>query len=310
MEDTRLIDRFRGCLVGLAVGDALGAPAEFLKEHQVAKAFGVLRDFHDSPEFDAGEFTDDTSMALALAEAIIDAGAVDAEAIAEAFIRWMRTDGRGIGGLTYQALRLIEKGSSPLDAGRLAWETTDRTAAGNGAVMRCAPVGLLDWQDQEMLVEDSLLTSRITHYDPRCCWSCVAVNSAIAAMLRGEEPFAAALNAVQGQCAELEYSLRDSQTDGLDIMGLDGSDMGYTLLTTQAAFAALREHDSFEQGVISVVHKGGDADTNAAVAGALLGARYGLSAIPQRWVDELEGLDRVLAAADGLFELAGEGYWR
>jgi ADP-ribosyl-[dinitrogen reductase] hydrolase len=301
-----VIDRFRGCLVGLAVGDALGAPAEFLKEHQVAKAFGVLRDFHDSPEYDAGEFTDDTSMALALAEAIIDAGTVDAESISEAFIRWMRTDGRGIGGLTYQALRLIEKGSSPIDAGLKAWESTDRTSAGNGAVMRCAPVGLLHWRNQGMLIHDSLLTSRITHYDPRCCWSCVAVNSAIAAMLRDEEPFDAALKAVAGQCRELEYALHDSQTDGLGVMDLDGSDMGYTLLTTQAAFAALREHDSFEQGVISMVHKGGDADTNAAVAGALLGARYGLSAIPSRWVDELEGLERVLAAADGLFKLAGD----
>lgn len=298
-----MIGRVRGCLVGLAVGDALGAAAEFMKEHQVAKAFGVLDEFQDSPEFDAGEFTDDTSMALAIAEAIIDAGAVDPEAIAEEFIQWMRSDGRGIGGLTYQALRLIEKGSTPIEAGLKAWESSDRTSAGNGAVMRCAPVAIYNWNDPVKLVEDSILTSRITHYDPRCCWSCVAVNTAIAAMLRDEEPYPAAQEAIKDQCHELEYALRDSQTSALELMSLDREDMGYTILTTQAAFTALREFDSFEAGIIAVVHKGGDADTNAAVAGALLGAKYGMDAIPQRWVDGLENLDRVLAAADGLYEM-------
>lgn len=302
-----MTDRVRGCLVGLAVGDALGAAAEFLKEHQVEKAFGMLDEYQDSPEFDAGEFTDDTSMALAMAEAIIDAGAVDLEAIAEAFIRWMRSDGRGIGGLTYQALRLIEKGSSPGEAGLKAWEASDRTAAGNGAVMRCAPVALFDWREPDKLIEDSILTSRITHYDPRCCWSCVAVNSAIGAVLRDEDPFATAMEAISGKCHELEYALQDSQVSGLELMALDRSDMGYTILTTQAAFTALREFDSFERGIVEVVHKGGDADTNAAVAGALLGAKYGLSAIPEKWVTGLESLDRVLTAADGLYKLSGEG---
>lgn len=298
-------DRFRGCLVGLAIGDALGAAAEFMSYLEVADVHGVLRDYHATMHFDPGEFTDDTSMALAMAESIIEVGVVDIKAIAGAFVNWMQTDGRGIGNLTYQALSLIEGGASPLRAGRKAWEASGRTSAGNGAVMRCAPVGLLHVHDPKALVKDSVATSWITHYDPRCCWSCVAVNAAISAIIRRQpDPIGAAMRAIRRKCAELEESLADSLTEGLEYMHLDGPDMGYTILTTRAAFSALRQFDSFEEGVVAVVNKGGDADTNACVAGALLGAKYGFEDLPKRWVDGLLDLDRVLSAADGIYDLA------
>lgn len=291
-------------MVGLAIGDALGAAAEFMSHMEVADVYGVLRDYQSTMHFDAGEFTDDTAMALAVAESIIAVGAVDVESIADAFLNWMRTDGRGIGSLTRQVLRLIENGVPRPRAARQVWEESGRTAAGNGAVMRCPPIGLLDWRDPDALVSDSVSTSRITHYDPRCVGSCIAVNSAISAILRGEDPLAAALRPIQGHLPELERALADTKVEGLEYMQLDGPDMGYTILTTRAAFSALRQFDSYEEGIIAVVNKGGDADTNAAVAGALLGTRYGFDGLPRRWVDGLIDLDRVISAADGLYDLS------
>jgi len=298
-------DRFRGCLLGLAIGDALGAAVEGIKEEQVAELYGTVRDYHPTAGFQLGEFTDDASLALAMAEAIIAQGKVDLDAIAEAFLHWKRTDGRGIGRLTWEALNLLEAGEKPLDAGRLAWERSGKRSAGNGAVMRCAPIALLHWRDQQRLVEDSIVTSQITHYDPRCTWSCVAVNTAIAALVRGEsDPLVQAKAAVDGHDSELEQALDAVETEALADMKLDGWDMGYTILTTKAAFAALMQFEDFEEGLVTVVSKGGDTDTNGAVAGALLGARCGSSMLPWRLVEGLVERERVLRAADGLFALA------
>lgn len=205
MNGNKLKDRFRGCMVGLAIGDALGAACEGMKERQVREIYGILRDYQTTPYFDAGEFTDDTCMALAIAESMIECECVDTEVIADAFVEWMNKDGRGIGLLTLDALRMIQDGESPSEAGMRAWEKSGRGSAGNGAVMRCAPIGLLD---------------------------------------------------------------------------------------------------SFEDGIIAVVNKGGDADTNGAVAGALLGAKCGYEQLPPRWVKGLWERERVLAAADGLYDLS------
>lgn len=304
MDKTGLQDRFRGCLVGLAVGDALGAASEFMKEPEVRECYGILCDYRSANGFAAGEFTDDTSLALAIAESIIETDSIDVESISDNFIQWMRVDGRGIGNLTLDALTLIEEGMSPAQAGHRAWERSGKKAAGNGAVMRCAPVALYDWRDLEELTHDSILVSQITHYDPKCCWSCVAVNSAISAILSGEQdPLQAAVESIEGANAELESALVAAVDEDVHGMRLDGEDMGYTVLTTQAAFAALRQFGSYEDGIVAIVNKGGDADTNAAVTGALLGAKFGFSAIPKRWLEGLSDRDRVITAADGLFEL-------
>ena len=267
---SNLKDTFRGCMVGLAVGDALGAACEFMKQRQVRTVHGILWDYCETAYFDAGEFTDDTCLALAIAESIIEAGSVDYEVIADAFVQWMHTDGRGIGLLTLDALQMIDGGTPSLHVGLRAWGKSGKTSAGNGAVMRCAPIGLLNYKDEDALIEDSVMVSRITHYDPRCCWSSVAVNAAIAAIVRGQDPFAAAHRLVKGKCSELESALSAAETQDVEYMTLDGADMGYTILTTQVAFVALRQFDGFENALVSVVNKGGDADTNGAVAGALL----------------------------------------
>lgn len=297
-------DRFRGCLVGLGVGDALGAAVEFMTESEVAARYGRVVNYVTAGW--VGQYTDDTAMALCIARSIVTQGCVDLGDIARRFVQWMVMDGRGIGNQTAEVLSLIQRGEEPMAAARQVWEAHGCQAAGNGGVMRCAPVALLDWRDGEALVVHSRDTCRLTHFDPRCEWSCVAVNSAIAALLAGEDnAVEVARRTVAGRCEELDRALAAATTTPVAVLRLDGWDQGYAILTTQAAFAALTGGGSFEEALCDVVSKGGDADTNGAVAGALLGARDGYAQIPARWRGGLVGREELVALADRLWELAG-----
>ena len=306
VDSRALRDRFRGCLAGLAVGDALGAPAEFLREEEVAARYGRLDRYLDSAYWQAGQHTDDTEMALCIARSLVENRAVAPSDIAGRFVHWMVADGRGIGNQTHAVLSRVRAGKEPFAASQAVWEERERQAAGNGGVMRCAPVGLFDWRDREALIAHSRETCRLTHPDPRCEWSCVAVNTAIAELVRGERSVAEAVaDVVAGQCPEVEAAIAQAQVTPVGALRVDGWDQGYTIVTTRIALAALFGGEPFAEALVSVVNRGGDADTNGAVAGALLGARDGYEAIPRPWREGLLAHDEILALADRLGEVAG-----
>jgi len=306
MQDDALRERFRGCLVGLAVGDALGAAAEFMREDDVRATYGRLDNFVTRRwMWKAGQYTDDTAMALCIARSIVERKSVDLDDISDRFVKWMVTDGRGIGNQTAAVLTGVRCGMEPFAASAQVWEQSGRQAAGNGGVMRCAPVALFDWDKPEALVSHSREVCRLTHADPRCEWSCVATNIAIAGLLIGARSVLDAVtSSIAGQCSQLEAALADAQETPISNMRLDGWDQGYTILTTQVAFAALVSGRPFEQALIEVVNKGGDADTNGAVAGALLGARDGYESISARWRDGLLEHDAIVGCADSLWAIA------
>jgi ADP-ribosyl-[dinitrogen reductase] hydrolase len=300
-----LRDRYRGCLVGLAVGDALGAAAEFMTEDAVHAAYGRLTDYLSTRWTRAGEYTDDTAMALCIAESLAEHRVVDLSDVAARFVNWMVTDGRGIGNQIAAVLSRARAGEDCTDASLAVWEASGRYLAGNGGVMRCAPVSLLEWQDTDALVRYSREICRLTHPDPRCEWSCVAVNTTIASLLAGaESPLDDARSLIRGHSPELDAALGQAAKVPVSEMRVDGRDRGYTIVTTQIAFAALASGAPFEGALIEVVNKGGDADTNGAVAGALLGARDGYDAIPARWRSGLVGRDRILTLSDALWAIS------
>jgi ADP-ribosyl-[dinitrogen reductase] hydrolase len=299
-----LRDRFRGCLIGLAVGDALGAAGEFMAEEAVRTTYGRLTDYVSTRWWRAGEYTDDTSMALCIAESLAEHVGVNLADIADRFTRWMLTDGRGIGNQTAAVLSRAHHGEDCTAASLAVWEESGRYAAGNGGVMRCAPVALLHCHDHAALISRSRETCRLTHPDPRCECSCVAVNTAIASLVAGRRSaIEDARSAVRGRSPELDAALEHALEVPVNDMRVDGPDQGYTIVTTQIAFAALASGKPFEDALIEVVSKGGDADTNGAVAGALLGARDGYRAISARWRDGLLNRDRIVAVADELWRL-------
>jgi len=206
MDDSK--DRFRGCLVGLAVGDALGAAAEFMTEEAVRATYGRLTDYVSTRWWRAGEYTDDTSMALCIAESLAEHVDVNLEDIADRFIRWMLTDGRGIGNQTAAVLSRAQAGEDCTAASLAVWEESGRSAAGNGGVMRCAPVALPHCHGHAALIRHSRETCRLTHSDPRCEWSCVAVNIALAGLIAGRESaIGDARSAVRGMSPELDTAL-------------------------------------------------------------------------------------------------------
>lgn len=284
---TDLRDRCRGVLLGLAAGNALGIGLEGRPEAWIRER-GPVRDIPDHERDQPWD--DDLAQAALLAEAVLD-GPLDAQDLARRFVAWRRESGRGIGLLTGEVLAALEDGEPAATAATRVWEKSGRRSAGNGAVMRCAPVAVRYRRDPDTLVAETLASAAVTHADPRCGWSAVAVNLTIAALLEGGR-------------AELDLPDAPAEVrDAIDapLPALDGPDMGYTVLAMQVGLWAARQ-PSLEEALIEIVGRGGDTDTNGAIAGAVLGARHGASAIPERWLASLRDTDRLIALADALLD--------
>ncbi|GAA0452471.1 hypothetical protein GCM10008985_05170 [Halococcus dombrowskii] len=197
-------DRAEGVLLGLACGDALGRPVEFRSPAQIDAKYGELSEMigngtHSKP---AGTVTDDTDQALCIAQSLAERGQFDPEDIAQRFVAWYNNGPFDVGLMTADALRRIGKDISWNVAGQEVWEERpEGSNAGNGSVMRCAPIALAfagDWDTLQQMSRDS---SRITHADPRCTHGCAALNLTIAALLDGDEqPLDSALEALSADC--------------------------------------------------------------------------------------------------------------
>ena len=297
--------RFTGTLLGLAVGDCLGAPYEFDTADTVAKkAPNGPTEITGGGKFGwkPGEPTDDTQLALLLLESIVEAGGkLDVNDHALRLIRWLNSKPKDVGETTRLAIENLRGGEPPAQSGALAWEDQGRNAAGNGSVMYCAPVALLDVRAQDMLAEDAARVSRITHYDPRCVASCVAVTTAIAGLIRGEsDAVERAALAAQSLSDDVRVAVERASSRPPEALTVDGADRGYCVLTTELAFSALAHAQDFESGLVRVVSRGGDTDTNAAVAGALLGAKFGRGAIPERWTKVVQAAPKLVSLCDAL----------
>ncbi|HSN14434.1 MAG TPA: ADP-ribosylglycohydrolase family protein [Anaeromyxobacteraceae bacterium] len=318
--------RARGALIGLAVGDALGTTLEF--STAPAPPFPVLatgphREMVGGGPFGVapGQVTDDTQMAVCLATSLLAMGGFDAEDVAARYVEWGRV-AFDAGTQTREALAQLERGTPPLEAGRAVWlAATGRPPAANGSLMRTAPIGVRFARDPRARMAASLRDSAITHFDPRCQFACVALNAAIAAaltqrpteplalfeqaiaeLIRATAPFArtrsvsahvrrAAVDAIledMNLALEPDPRLYDSEVHLLETQG-------FVRVALRLAFWELFQAPSFEAALVDVVNRGGDADTNAAVTGALLGAFWGEEAIPERWrtavLGALEGQD-------------------
>ena len=158
-----LSDRFQGCLLGLAVGDALGAPVEGMSEVEIIGLHGRITELSGGGGWALGEYTDDTSMMLAIARSIAALGRFSPEDVAERFLEWFEAGAKGIGHTTFVALNEMRSGVPWRQAGQNAHRLLREKSAGNGSLMRSAPVALLHHRDPEWMVKDTLNSSIITH---------------------------------------------------------------------------------------------------------------------------------------------------
>jgi len=309
VEAEEVEDRFTGCLVGLAIGDALGMPFEGMDAQTILVERSQVTEFLPGYGLDAGQYTDDTKMMLCLADSIVENGQVNPEDIARRFVAWFDTrDLRGIGNTCLEAILNLKSG--------VPWEESghrDEWAAGNGTAMRIAPLGLLDWQDLERLREDCWSTSVITHHNTEAVAGAAAVAYVTARLVTGDlnetrlladaAQFVGASEVARNLLQAQRLLSSNASTDvALETLGTGG----YVVETVASAlYCFLRSPSDFLSSVSSAVLGGGDTDTTAAVAGAISGAYNGLHRLPAQLVAQVEDSERLQNLDRAIFRMAG-----
>ncbi|HEY6896020.1 MAG TPA: ADP-ribosyl-[dinitrogen reductase] hydrolase [Rhodocyclaceae bacterium] len=281
--------RAEAAYLGLAVGDALGATVEFQTPREISVGFARSGGLHREIvgggwlKLKPGQVTDDTTMALALGEAILErSGAVEAAACARAFDQWMRAKPVDIGNTVRRNLIQFRRSGDPV-------APESEHDAGNGAAMRALPVALATLGADEAAVRAASRTqAHVTHHnavsDAACEFLCLAVQDAIQGANLRElyryriQPFVAAWPI---------YAWRGRRHE---------NPSGYVVDTLRAVLQALMETDNPEDCLVNVVNRGGDADTTGAIAGMLAGALYGREALPRRWLAALDPHIRLACA--------------
>lgn len=204
----------------------------------------------------------------------------------------------GIGENTYKVLNIADYVEKPFDVSRMVWKMSRCQSAANGGLMRTSVVGLFP----KCVTECAENICKLTHYDPRCVGSCVIVSSFINALVYGGKvpDYQDMINTAMEYDEQIaDYiGLARNETDITKVM--DDDHMGYTLVTLSVALWAYWHAASFEEGLLAVVNAGGDADTNAAVACAILGAKFGFSSIPTEYVKGLIYKEQIEDVIEGL----------
>jgi ADP-ribosyl-[dinitrogen reductase] hydrolase len=303
-------------LLGLAVGDALGTTYEFDVLDQPGYptlATGPATDVVGGGPFGlvAGQVTDDTQMAVALACSLRERGGLDVTDVARRYVAWS-DHAFDIGNQTRGAIDLLEAGEPGSSAGLTLWRERERRPAGNGSLMRTAPIGVVyARRERTALIDAAIADSLITHADPRCALACAAFDAAIASAITGDGAMLdVATDALSMAAARLraawsgnatEVDLVDDAARELagDLAAASARDpgvygqlhvhrtAGFVRVAFRLAFWHAAHTPSWRDAVVDVASRGGDADTNAAITGALLGARDGSDAIPAAWVERV-----------------------
>jgi ADP-ribosylglycohydrolase len=303
------IARYRGCLLGLAVGDAVGTTLEFKKPGTFTPITDMVGGgiFHLKP----GEWTDDTSMALCLAESLIEKQGFDPVNQLEKYLQWEQTgylsstgECFDIGNTVQQALGRFQETRQPYCG------ATDPRSAGNGSLMRLAPVPLFYANHPELAIAFSKDSSRTTHGAATAIDACRYFAGLMIGAIQGcskEELLSPHYSPVPGywqkhplvpEIAEIAAgSFKTRQPP--EIQGT-----GYVVKSLEAALWAFYHSQSFEEGCLLAVNLGDDADTTGAIYGQIAGAFYGDLGIPERWRQRLADADLILSFSDRLFEFA------
>lgn len=287
-------DKIYGTIFGQAIGDALGLGTEFMSKKEVREKYPdglkeysqIIRDYHRA-KFQPGSWSDDTDMMLCIANAIIEDKGINLHTIARNFKQWVYApETRGVGQTTLKVLSIAEYVEKPHQVAELIWRMTRTKNAANGFVMRTAIIGL----KKENVAQTAEDVCKLTHFDPRCVGSCVIVSEIINHLIWHDEQLSYSQIITIGNKYDksiAEY-IDKAYYNGIESLELDEpSSIGYTLKALGSALWCLFHANDFEEGLLRVVNEGGDADTNAAVACAMLGAKFGYTSIPQKYTDGL-----------------------
>ncbi|MHC4471060.1 MAG: ADP-ribosylglycohydrolase family protein [Planctomycetota bacterium] len=283
-----LESRYTGCLLGLAVGDALGAPLHHMRPEQIHIKHGTVREMIGGGWLllRPGEYTDDTTMALLLARSLVETGGLDEADVARRYSEWFRTAPKEPSGVLRTALSLLSEGAPVEQAARSAHELSAEDAAGNETVMRCAPLALFFASDRVRLMEAAAREARITHWDARAAAGSAALCVLLSLVLEGAERdgvFDTAFDILEENALGLANVLTDvPEKDPADLRPRP-----FVVDTLEVAVYHFLKAPSFEETIVRTANMGGESDTTSSVAGALAGAYWGVEAIPKRWLRAL-----------------------
>jgi len=292
-------DKYMGCLFGLAVGDAIGTSVEF----KPRGTFFPVTDMTGGGTFGlkAGQWTDDTSMALCLGQSLLDCNGFNAKDQIDKYLRWraggyMSSNGRcfDIGNTVSQALNKYKITGDPY-----AGSTYERSA-GNGSIMRLAPIPMRFLNDEKML-DYAAKSSSVTHGHEDCVSACIVLANMIklAFLGKSKEDMLVSMPAVSISKNIKNIIAHQTYTTDNDIIG-----SGYVVKSLEAALWAFNKGNSFKECVLLAVNLGDDADTTGAITGQLAGAYYGFNSIPEKWSKSIALYDVIHDMTAGLYEAA------
>lgn len=296
-EDT--YERFLGTLIGLACGDAIGATLEFRERDK----FPLLTDMIGGGKFKLkpGQWTDDTSMALCLAESLILSRGFDARDQMHRYIRWANEGyfsckpfAFGIGKTVIQALARFHRTSIPY-SGSKAPHT-----AGNGSLMRLAPVSLYFYPDYDKVIHYSGESSKTTHMADECVQACQVLAHIQFNILNGKEKYHALFDFDQWQPPVSESLQNIIDGNYRHKQRPEISSSGYVIHSLEAALWSFYTTDSFKEAVLKAANLGDDADTVASICGQIAGMYYGFNSIPKDWLSKLAMRDEIITLATTL----------
>lgn len=280
----QLLDRFQGCLLGLAVGDAVGTTLEF----KPPGSFEPINDMIGGGPFNLqpGQWTDDTSMALCLAHSLLHCQGFDAEDQMNRYCNWwqwgyMSSTGEcfDIGITVSSALKNYLRTQNPYSG------SVDPKSAGNGSLMRLAPIALFYFNHFEQMIRFSGASSRTTHAAEECVDACQYFSSLLYSAFKGESKDVILSGQRYTPTTEKVSVIATGTYKNKSAAHIKGT--GYVIDALEASLWCFAKTDSFEEAILQAANFGDDADTTAAITGQIAGAYYGLNHFPSSWLNKL-----------------------
>lgn len=291
------LDIIKGVFYGQAIGDALGLGTEFLDKNKITEYYPnglseysqIVQDKHRS-RWKIGDWTDDTDQFLCICDSIIKSNEVNEIAFAEELHKWFNDIPMGIGRTVYKVVSLPQFTVYPYKSAELIWKLSKRNNASNGAIMRTSILGTYEFWDYNKVVKNTEKISKVTHWDSRCVGSCIVVTLLISNILSESRllTFEELCQIADRYDNRIRPFIKKSYTLPIEDLSLDETtSIGYTLKAMSAGLWTYFKAENFEDGLLKVINEGGDADTNACVAGSILGAKFGYKSIPKKYIDGL-----------------------
>lgn len=300
------IDRYRGCLLGLAAGDALGTTLEFRRPG----SFEPIDDMVGGGPFglEPGMWTDDTSMALCLADSLIERKGFDPKDQMHRYVRWYREGHLSSNGFCFDIGNTVQEALLHfIETGEAYAGSVDRFSAGNGSLMRLAPVPMYYAHSVDEAIILSGKSSQTTHGAAEAVDACRYFGGLLVGALAGEDK-----ETLLGDnyCPIPGYWIHHPLADKIAEItggsfkrknppGIRGT--GYVVQSLEAALWAFHNSHNFREGALKAANLGDDADTTAAIYGQIAGAHYGADSIPPEWRSKLSRRELITRMADGLY---------